>query len=925
MSARRLLLPCLALALLLFCLAPGVAAASFGIESLSTVALNRDGKIDGQAGSHPFEWTLNLQMNLGEAAPHFPEGTLRSLIVDLPPGMIGDPLATPRCSRADFEGVQPRCPADTQIGFARVPNLLGVAVSPVYNLVPPLGVPASVGFSVDNANSFQEASVRTGADYGATVSDITVPTGLAIQAVTESIWGVPADPAHDAERWCFNSEGGVIEGGCTTEAPELPFFTLPTSCTGPLTTTVHVESLQEPGKTVSMSAVSENEEGEPEGLRNCEAPPFAPTITVQPETTAADSPTGLHVALHSPQNENPDGLATADLRETTIDLPPGLVVDPSAAAGLGACSLAQVDLHGAGPADCPPASKLGTVSVGTPLVDHPLPGAVYLARQGENPFNSLLALYIAVYDPLTGVVVKLAGEVEPDPQTGRLRATFAENPQLPFEDLSVDFAGGPRASLTTPETCGTYTTTSVLVPWTAPEGTTASPSDPFTVGSAPGGGPCASSEAQMPNSPSFEAGTTSPLAGTYSPFVLRLGRENGTQRFRALNATLPLGLAGRIAGVAECSDAQIARALARSNPGEGALEQAAPSCPASSEVGVVDVGAGSGAPFHVQGHAYLAGPYKGAPLSLVIITPAVAGPFDLGTVVVRSALYVNEETGQISVRSDPIPTILDGIPLDVRSIAVQVSRNQFALNPTSCEASSVAAEAISTTGSVAKLNNRFQVGGCRGLEFHPQISLQLKGATKRAGHPALKAVITFPHKVEEANAASIQVGLPHALFLDQGNLDKVCTRPQLASRSCPSTSVYGHVKAYTPLFEEPLTGPVYIGVGFGYKLPALVTELNGKVRILAHGRVDTTRQNGLRNTFEFVPDAPISRIVLEMKGGKKYGLLEISENLCAKTQRANARLVAHNGLVAQLRPKIATSCTAGPADGRRADRRRARH
>jgi hypothetical protein len=320
------------------------------------------------------------------------------------------------------------------------------------------------------------------------------------------------------------------------------------------------------------------------------------------------------------------------------------------------------------------------------------------------------------------------------------------------------------------------------------------------------------------------------------------------------------------------------------------------------------VGVGSGALFYVTGHAYLGGPYRGAPFSVVVITPAIAGPFDLGVVVVRSALYVNEETAQGTVKTDPIPTILQGIPLDVRSIAIAVDNRDFVLNPTSCEGKSVTGEASSTTGAVAKLESRFQVGGCSGLEFHPQMKLHLNGATKRAGHPGLKAVVTFPHKVEEANARSIQVGLPHALFLDQGNLNKVCTRPELASRSCPASSVYGHVKAYTPLFDEPLSGPVYLGVGFGYKLPALVTELNGKVRILAHGRVDTTKQNGLRSTFEFIPDAPLSRIVLELKGGKKYGLLENSENLCLKPRYAAARFVAHNDVVAQLHPKISYGC-----------------
>ena len=426
--------------------------------------------------------------------------------------------------------------------------------------------------------------------------------------------------------------------------------------------------------------------------------------------------------------------------------------------------------------------------------------------------------------------------------------------------------------------------------------------------SGPEGGSCVGSEAQLANTPTFEAGTQTPFAGRYSPFIVKLTRSEASQHFQALNITLPPGLTGRLAGSTECSNTQIARAASRSKEGEGALEEADPSCPSSSEIGTVTVGAGSGTPLYVQGHAYLAGPYKGAPLSMAIITPAIAGPFDLGTVVVRAALYVNESTAQITVKSDPIPTSLHGIPLDVRSIAVQVAKSDFTLNPTSCEAKAIGAEAISVTGQVAKLQNRFQVGGCAGLKFEPKLSIQLKGATKRAGHPALKAVVTYPSKGEYANIASAQVSLPHALFLDQGNLNKVCKQAELKSATCPKSSVYGHAKAWSPLLAKPLEGPVYLGVGYGYKLPALVADLNGQVRFLLVGKVDTNKQHGLRNTFEVVPDAPVSRFILEMKGGGKYGLLENSENLCAKAQRAEARLVAQNGLVDQLHPQIGVQC-----------------
>jgi hypothetical protein len=378
-----------------------------------------------------------------------------------------------------------------------------------------------------------------------------------------------------------------------------------------------------------------------------------------------------------------------------------------------------------------------------------------------------------------------------------------------------------------------------------------------------------------------------------------------------LNLSLPPGVAAKFAGRVECSDAQIAQAEARRNPGEGGLERRSPSCPSGSALGTVTVGAGSGTPFYAQGTVYLGGPYKGAPFSIVAITPAIAGPFDLGVVVVRSALYVNDETAQGTVKTDPIPTVLQGVPLDVRSIAIKVDNGDFTLNPTSCEAKAIGGEAITTTGSVAPLSNRFQVGGCGGLGFAPKLSLHLKGQTNRSGHPALKAVVTYPQGSSYANIARVQVGLPHSEFLDQGNLDKVCTRPQLNSATCPKRSIYGHAKAWTPLLDKPIEGPVYLGVGFGYKLPALVADLNGQVRLLLKGKVDTTKAGGIRSTFEAVPDAPVSRFVLEMKGGKKYGLLENSENICRKPQRASATFVAQNNKIAQFQPLIANSCSKG--------------
>jgi hypothetical protein len=921
-SVRRNILASLGLALLFVVILASPAQADFGIHGLEATAVNKDGSPDLRAGSHPYEYIVRFAINSDPSGNI--EGRLGDVTADLPPGLIGNPQAIPRCSGAQFEGIEPKCPGTTQVGkvATKAEGLPGPVFAPIYNIVPFPGSPATLATSLFEATTFQEARLRP-SDYGVSISDFTVPTKVDIQSVTERIWGVPADPGHDASRLCLNSEDRPIEG-CSSESYPVPFLTLPTSCTGPLKTTATVHSLEEPTVPRSESVESLDVSGNPSGLVQCGELPFEPALAASAETATTQSPTGLNVDIKVPQRQIADQVATANLKGAVVTLPQGLVLNPSTADGLVACQLKGPDginLPQSGPeegepAKCPAASKVGTVQINTPVLDHPVSGDVYIARQFENPFNSLIGLYIAVDDPISGVIVKVAGKVEPDPATGQLKATFPDNPQLPFENLNFNFEGGPRAALTTPSTCGTYTTNAVLTPWTTPEGSDASVDSSFSLTGSPIGGRCPSSESEMPNNPTFEAGTVAPLAGSYSPFVLKLSRENGSQQLRALNVTLPPGLTGKLAGLQECSDAQIAAAESRKNPGEGALEKASPSCPAGSEIGVVNVGAGSGSPLYVQGHAYLAGAYRGAPLSMVVITPAVAGPFDLGVVVVRAALFVNESTAQISVKSDPFPTILQGIPLDIRSIAVQINRNQFTLNPTSCEPMSVIGEALSPV-SAGKLSQRFQVGGCKGLEFKPTLKLFFSGQTKRTGNPAVKAVLTQP-KGENANVSGATVTLPKGMLIDNSHISNPCTRVQFNStpvpgEGCPAKSVLGSAKVWTPLLEQPEQGKVYFRSNGGERqLPDLVVALRGKVPLQLVGFIDSVGKKGaevrrVRSRFLNLPDAPVSRFELKLSGGKK-GLLENSKNICTAGDRAKFQLVGQNGKTDQTEPKVQVSC-----------------
>lgn len=892
------------------------AQASFGIVEFSATATNSDGSVDFQAGSHPHELTLSFSMNRDGGG--VPEGTLRSVAVDLPPGLIATRGATPRCGRADFDtGLLPACPGDTQVGVADVEFEPGVfAHTGVYNLTPSPGSPATLGLSVDNNNSLVDASLRSGAEYGVTVSDLTVPTKVHIRAVTEHIWGVPMDEAHDPERLCPNPDDIELPGteGCSSDADPAPFLTLPTSCSGPLKTTLRVESLEDLDSFQEATVESLDSNEVPTGLDGCNALEFEPTVTAQPTTNLADSPSGLDFDIHQPQDDDPEDLATAQLRDVQASLPPGLTLNAAAGDGLASCSEQQIGYQpGEGkvrfstaPQNCPDAAKIGTAKIATPLLDEPLQGAIYLAEQGGNPFGSLLALYVVAEDRLRGVVVKLAGRVDPDPASGQLTVTFKELPQLPFEDLELEFFAGPRAIFTTPPTCGGYQTATLLTPWTAPEGAAATPSDTFYVTAVPGGGACAASEAQAPNAPSFEAGTLAPRAGAPSPFFLRIKRQSGSQRLQAVSVTLPRGLTAQIAGVSECSEVRIAMAEGRRGAGEGALEQAGPSCPASSEVGPVLIGAGSGPPLYLRGHAYLAGPYKGAPFSLAIIVPAVVGPFDLGAVIVRAALRIDPRTARITVAADPFPMILHGIPLDVRSIAIDLSRPGFTRNPTSCDPMAVRGEATSPGGNTALLSRRFQVGDCTALGFKPRVSIGLIGPTRRGAHPRLHAVLTS--RPGDAGVGRVALALPDTELLDNRHIGTICTAAEFAAERCPASSIYGHAKAWTPLLGRPLEGPVYLRAS-DTRLPQLAAALDGQIRLDLTARLDSVGGR-LRVSFQALPDAALSKVALTMKGAKR-GLFANTGGLCAGIQRADVLLGAQNGKARDIRPAVTSDCGEG--------------
>jgi hypothetical protein len=902
---RRLLSTIGATALLLL-LAASPAQAAFGLHALDFTLQGEDGSTVSQAGSHPFAATTDLTVNTVEDPVlkiQVPDGDFRDLTVTAPPGLVADPYATPRCTSAEFGVGDPKCPRASTVGFGTIEvSALGEFHKVrVFNLVPPPGAVAKLGFSVVQVPVTLELALAQSPPYSGEVRLRGTPQVIPFFSSELALWGTPADKAHDAER-----------GGPSDAAPR-PFLTLPRSCTGPLELTFSATSWQ--GDSFSESIETHGEAGEPLGMTGCSKLGFGPSIGAQPTSKAASSPTGLDFSLDVADEGivNPDGLAQSDIKEAVVTLPEGMTANPSLAEGLEVCSEAQLAADTLSTPGCPPASKIGTLEVESPLLEGQLlKGSLYVAEPFQNPFDSLIALYIVIEDAQRGILIKQPAEVLPDPKTGRLRTIVKDIPQLPFSHFRLHFREGGRSPLISPPSCGTHEVKALLTPWSG--GETIESTASFEILTGPGGGPC---QGSPPFEPGFEAGSLNNRAGAHSTFHMRLTRRDGDQDMTRFSATLPPGLVAKLAGTTFCPEAAIAAAKAKS----GKAEQASPSCPASSQIGTTLGGAGVGSQLtYVPGALYLAGPHNGAPLSVVAITPAVAGPFDVGNVVVRQALRVNPRTGIVTAdgeASDPLPHILAGIPLSVREIRVAVDRPEFTLNPTSCEPAEVAARIFGGgTNAFSSLDDspiaksaRFQAAECASLGFAPKLSLRLKGGTKRGDHPALKG--TFRPRAGDANLESLVLRFPRSAFLDQGHIRTICTRVQFAAgggngAGCPPGAAYGWAKVFTSILEAPLEGPVFLRSSDN-NLPDFVAALKGLVDVEAVARIDSVK-GGIRATFEDVPDAPLTKVEVSMQGGRK-GLIVNSTNLCAKRRhRANAQMVGHSGRRSSIRPAMGARC-----------------
>jgi hypothetical protein len=906
------------------------ASASFGLSQMQVSFTNSEGGVARQAGSHPFTQVISFEVNSRESEGiKFVDGALRNLDVVAPAGLVGNPTAVPRCETVAFldsRNSPSACPDATTIGSLKVElaaglGIIGKETVPVYNLHPSPGVAAKFGFVIQQVPITVNLGVRPTPPYNVvgTLADATQV--LEVFGSHLILWGVPANPAHDEERglcgYEFGKEGSCFAGGLE----EKPFLILPRSCNGPLVTIFEAiswwsgEDPQHPGPPTSFFGLAESP-----SLLDCASLGFAVDMKAQPTTESADSPSGLELsfAVDDPTINNPGASAHSDIQKAVVTLPEGMTANPSVAEGLATCSMQALDRESAfsEPGDgCPQASKVGTVEAETPILEEEiLKGEMFIATPNdpeapgqENPFDNLLALYMVIKDPELGVVLKLPGRLDPDPNTGQLVATFDNLPPFPISHVRTRLREGGRSPLISPPTCGTYTTRAQLTPSGNPDSPLTITSD-FKITRGVGGGPCPPG-GTPPFDPGFEAGAANNNAATYSPFSIRLTRRDGDQDLTRFDATLPPGLLAKLAGVGKCSDAAIAQAKSKT----GKAELATPSCPASSLLGTAIGGAGAGSELtYAKGKLYLAGPFGGAPLSVVGIVPAVAGPFDVGTVVVRQALNVNSKraVGEIDgAHSDPIPHILAGIPLRVREIEVQVDRPDFTLNPTDCDPFAVKAQIWGGGGNPfsaaddapAPRQVRFQAANCARLGFKPRLALTLKGGTKRGDHPALKTV--YRPRKHDANVSDLITRLPRSAFLEQGHIRTICTRVQFAADKCPKGAIYGHVSATTPLLDDPLKGPVYLRSS-NHNLPDLVLDLHGLVDVEVSARIDSIK-GGIRASFEKTPDAPLTKVVLSMQGAKK-GLIVNSRDLCFKASRATAALAAHNGKTRGLRPVLGT-------------------
>jgi hypothetical protein len=866
-----------------------------------------------QAAGHP---QVGFTQFITKTEDGVPVRNLKTVRVDLPVGLSVNPQATAQCELGPGESPTAiTCAPTTKVGTSAVTAVnpltrfsLTLPPADVFNLVPRDGQPARFGLSILGNDVYLEAGIAWEDDYH---------EHFTIDVARLELPGIPGLEVARILKNRLVFDGRAGDGTLTGDGT---FITTPSTCFDPnvspfehtYSTFLRADSYEVSDPSFpNGSEFFESMLPPREMPRGCDRVDLeGSSVGIDPQTVQTDSPAGAAVNVDVPHIRGGDRVAKSHVKDGHIALPVGMGLNPSAANGLETCTDAQFGKGTRNLVACPAASRIGTVSVQTPpLPPDSLAGDVYVGRQlSRDPASGEeYRIFVDAKSDRYGISARLVGNVRADPLTGQLVTTFADNPQVPFSSFRIDLNDGPRAPLTSPPICEPGEATSQLVPWSGSP--PSAPASGIILTSAPGGGDCARTLAERPFDPGFGAKTTNPKGGAFSQLHVDVARVDGNQELKGVNVDLPPGMTAKLAGVRYCPEAAIAAAAANG----GLAEQAMSSCPSSSLIGSVAASAGSGPePLHISGKAFLAGPFNGAPLSLAVVTPATAGPFDLGSVVVRVALFVDPKTAQVHAVSDPIPHVFGGALLGIRSIAVKIDRRQFSLNPTNCAPMAFGGTLRgggANPGDPAAFTSKpvsapFRVSGCEKLAFRPKLHMRLFGGMHRAKNPKLRAVLRA--REGDANIRRAAVTLPRTIFLDQASLARVCTRPQYAAGDCPRDSIYGYARASTPLLDAPLRGPVYLRSSDNL-LPDLVASLRGQVNIELAGRIDTSNAGGIRTTFDVVPDVPVSRFILTMRGGKN-GLLVNSVNQCRKRTRVIARFRGQNGKKANQRPKLRTPC-----------------
>jgi hypothetical protein len=845
----------------------------------------------------------------------------KDVIQHIPAGVSANPHVVSECSIARF--ILKECPADSQAGVV-VFKIFAWAVTPLYRIPVQKGQAGLFAFTVIGGGPiYISFTARTGSDYGLDAKTLGMSHISTLLNYGPIFWGVPGDHFNDPMRFapgeeafiCTDNPSQAMEGhdsdglknmcpaiagkSIPSSLPIAPLMQNPTTCSGPL-----VSELE----TVGYDLERDRAEAPWPATTGCDKLKFAPSLAANPTTTNTDTASGLEVVLSVPQFQDPNVPSPSQLKANTVTLPEGFSINPNAADGKTSCTDEQSRVGTEEEAQCPEESKVGTVTIDSSALPAPIHGFIYLGepKPGE-PYR------LVVTANGFGTAVKLLGTAHTNPGTGQLVTTFENLPQTPFQEFVLHFFGSERGLLATPTQCGTYPVKSTFAPW-ASELSEQTQTQFFVLDHGPNGAPCPAAVRDF--SPKFVAGVKDNTGGAHSPFGLRISREDGQQNLSGLTLETPPGLLAKLKGVPYCPQAAIDLVSA---PGHsGRTELAAPACPAASQVGVTTTGLGAGThPVHIPGRVYLAGPYKGAPLSLLVVVPAVTGPYDFGNVAVRVALNVDPVTAEITAGADPLPQIFAGVPLRMRMIQIELDRPDFMVNPTNCEPYSVDAAFGGDQGGAARASAPFQVGNCRSLAFKPKLSLSFGGGVHRLGHPAIEA--TFRAEPGEANTKRVTVTLPPSEILDNAHIDTVCTRPQFRSDSCPGGSEIGAARVTTPLLDDPLSGNVYLRSNPSGDLPNVVVDLEGQIDVELVGHIGSSKRGGLRTTF-VAPDAAVSSLVLRLKGGKK-GLLRNTRDLCGGPGRAKTKMTGQNGWVDNGKARLKVAC--GSSKKQRRHHRRA--